>query len=94
MIDATGITRYYYDDMRRLVTNDSPQGKLYYAYDKAGSVTNISSSTTNGVRLGYEYEQVSVLTIYTRLLTFPPVFENLKPCHASCASNMPAPFIT
>jgi YD repeat-containing protein len=48
MVDASGVTTYRYDNRNRLIEKVTPQGKLFYAYDANGNVTNIHSSNVNG----------------------------------------------
>jgi YD repeat-containing protein len=43
MTDAGGTTRYAYDDQNRLRIKQAPQGTLYYTYDTAGKITEISA---------------------------------------------------
>jgi RHS repeat-associated protein len=46
MNDASGETHYAYDDQSRLRIKQSPAGTLYYTYDDAGNITQISAQTT------------------------------------------------
>jgi RHS repeat-associated protein len=61
MTDASGMTTYRYDNRNRLVEKATPQGTLLYAYDAHGNVTNISSTTPDGVRLSYGYDTLNHL---------------------------------
>src|SRR5205823_5905382 len=58
MVDQSGTTTYEYDQRDRLTLKNviftgGPTISLHYAYDKNGNVTNIWSSTTNGMNLRY-----------------------------------------
>jgi YD repeat-containing protein len=61
MTDSSGVTAYRYDIRNRLVEKSTPQGTLLYAYDAHGNVTNISSTTPDGVRLSYAYDALNRL---------------------------------
>jgi RHS repeat-associated protein len=61
MTDASGVTAYRYDNRNRLVEKATPQGTLLYAYDSRGNITNISSTTPDGVRLSYAYDALNRL---------------------------------
>lgn len=62
MTDASGAYDYSYDARDRLLTNATPQGTLYYAYDYNGNLTKIQSSTANGTLVAYEYDALNRLT--------------------------------
>ena len=67
MTDASGATSYSYDNRDRLLLktvswNNGPTVSLNYAYDANGEVTNLWSSTTNGVNLVYNYDPLGRLT--------------------------------
>lgn len=61
MTDASGVTAFRYDNRNRLIEKATPQGTLLYAYDAHGSVTNISSTTPDGVRLSYSHDALNRL---------------------------------
>jgi YD repeat-containing protein len=60
MTDASGVTSYRYDNRNRRIEKATPQGTLLYAYDARGNVTNISSTTPDGVRLNYSYDALTL----------------------------------
>jgi len=62
MNDASGSYGYVYDLRDRLVTNTTPSGTLIYGYDANGNVTGITSSTTNGTLVTYQYDALNRLT--------------------------------
>jgi RHS repeat-associated protein len=67
MTDASGSTAYFYDELSQLtnktvVWNGGPTVSLRYGYDFAGTVTNIESSSVNGVNLTYEYDILGRIT--------------------------------
>jgi len=67
MTDVSGVTSYAYDNRDRLQLktmnwSNGPTVSLYYLYDVNGAVTNIWSSTANGVNLAYGYDPLSRLT--------------------------------
>jgi RHS repeat-associated protein len=67
MTDASGVTSYSYNNRDRLLLktvswNNGPTVSLNYAYDANGEVTNLWSSTTNGVNLVYNYDPLGRLT--------------------------------
>jgi YD repeat-containing protein len=66
MMDASGATAYSYDNRDRLLLktvswNNGQVVSLNYLYDANGNVTNVWSSTTNGVSLAYSYDPLSWL---------------------------------
>jgi RHS repeat-associated protein len=67
LIDVSGTTTYAYDVRDRLVLktnswNNGPGIALNYSYDANGNVTNIWSSTVNGVNVAYSYDPLNRLT--------------------------------
>jgi YD repeat-containing protein len=73
MTDASGATFYAYDGRNRLaqktklwgsadVSSAQLSATLNYLYDANGSLTNILSSSTNGVNVGYEYDALNRLS--------------------------------
>ncbi|HYG36918.1 MAG TPA: RHS repeat-associated core domain-containing protein, partial [Clostridia bacterium] len=68
MTNAAGSTAWRYDAQYRLVekmrswSEDGASASLLYAYDPIGNVTNVSSTSTNGVRLAYAYDALNRLT--------------------------------
>jgi RHS repeat-associated protein len=73
MTDASGATAYGFDGRNRLIqkiktwggTGNLPiqlSNVLSYAYDGNGSLTNILSSSANGVNVGYEYDSLNRLS--------------------------------
>ena len=67
MTDASGVTSYSYDSLRRLQVKtvawtNGPTASLNYLYDNTGSLTNLWSSTSNGVNLVYSYDLLGRLT--------------------------------
>ena len=67
MVDASGTTAYAYDVRDRLLLktnswNNGPGISLNYRYDANGNVTNLWSSTVNGVNLAYSYDPLNRLT--------------------------------
>jgi RHS repeat-associated protein len=67
MVDPSGTTAYLYDIRDRLTNkavawNGGTNVALSYAYDANGDVTNIWSSSMNGVNLAYVYDSLSRLT--------------------------------
>ena len=67
MADASGTTRYRYDDQNRLTNKlvtwtGGPAVALNYGYDPLGSLTNLWSSTANGVTNVYRYDLLGRLT--------------------------------
>ena len=67
MVDSGGVTAFSYDDLAELTNktvawNGGPAISLRYGYDLAGTVTNIESSTANGVNLAYQYDILGRLT--------------------------------
>src|SRR6202042_1081691 len=67
MVDPSGATAYQYDLRDRLTNkavswNGETNVALGYAYDANGNVTNILSSTVNGVNLVYAYDPLNRLT--------------------------------
>src|ERR1700678_2902290 len=61
MSDASGNYTYVYDLRDRLTTNATPVGILYYGYDPNGNVTNITSSTSGGTSVSYQYDALNRL---------------------------------
>jgi len=45
-----------------VTTNPTPVGTLYYGYDPNGYQTNLSSATSNGVLITYQYDALNRLT--------------------------------
>ena len=62
MIDASGTSSYIYDVRGRVCTNMTPQGTLYYQYDPNGNLTNMSSSTSGGTEVSYQFDALNRLT--------------------------------
>jgi len=67
MTDASGTTAYRYDDGHRLVQKTKAWGgtlsvTLSYGYDVLGNLTNIVSSTPNGVKVTYGYDALNRLS--------------------------------
>src|SRR3990172_8240879 len=71
MVDASGSTAYAYDVRNRLVNKLKTWAAvglsvaLNYAYDAVGNVTNIASSSPNGVALSYSYDALNRLETAT-----------------------------
>jgi RHS repeat-associated protein len=65
MTDASGTTRYTYDERERLVSKATPQGTLAYTYDAAGNLLSTRSSNTNGVYVTYTYDALNRLSSVT-----------------------------
>jgi RHS repeat-associated protein len=66
MTDPSGATSYSYDTRDRLLLktiawNNGPTVSLNYRYDANGNVTNLWSSTANGVNLVYSYDPLNRL---------------------------------
>jgi RHS repeat-associated protein len=67
MTDASGSTAYAYDDRNRLIEKTKTWAgaglsvALAYSYDASGNLTNIVSSSANGVNVGYEYDALNRL---------------------------------
>ncbi len=61
-VDEAGLHTWVYDLRDRVRTNTTPAGALYYAYDSAGNLTNLQSSTASGVSAGYQYDALNRLT--------------------------------
>ncbi len=67
MTDTSGLTTYSYDNRDRLllkevVWSNGPTVLLNYSYDANGNVTNLWSSTVNGVTNNYQYDALNRLT--------------------------------
>jgi RHS repeat-associated protein len=67
MTDASGVTAYLYDSMNRLnqktvAWSGGPTVALNYGYDTTGLLTNLWSSTVNGVTNAYQYDILGRLT--------------------------------
>ena len=62
MVDASGTNTYTYDSRDRLLTKATPQGTLTYTYDAYGNQATLQSSTTNGTKLTYSYDDLNRLT--------------------------------
>ena len=67
MTDMSGMTSYSYDNRDRLllkevVWSNGPTVLLNYRYDSNGNVTNLWSSTANGVTNNYQYDALNRLT--------------------------------
>jgi len=67
MTDPSGTTTYVFDSRNRLASktqswNGGPVISLSYGYDGNGNVSNIHSSTSNGVNLGYAYDPANRIT--------------------------------
>jgi len=69
MVDGTGTNTYAYDNRDRLLTKATPQGMLTYTYDGFGNLATIQSSTTNGTKLNYYYDDLNRLTNVTDRFT-------------------------
>jgi len=65
MTDASGASSYVYDTRDRLLSKVTSLGTLSYAYDAHGNVTSIKSSNTNGVSVGYTYDELNRLATVT-----------------------------
>jgi RHS repeat-associated protein len=67
MVDASGVTTYYYNGLSQLTnktvtwSGQSPVS-LNYRYDPLGSLTNLWSSTANGVSNAFQYDLLGRLT--------------------------------
>ena len=67
MTDPSGSTSYAYDARDRLALktmawSNGPTASLNYLYDPNGNLTNLWSSTSNGVSLRYEYDPLNRIT--------------------------------
>ena len=67
MVDASGTNSYVYDSLNRLTNKlvswkNGPTMALNYRYDLLGSLTNLWSSTANGVSNAYQYDLLGRLT--------------------------------
>src|SRR5277367_364061 len=62
MIDPSGTSSYIYDVRDRVCTNMTPRGTLYYQYDPNGNLTNMSSSTSGGTEVSYQFDALNRLT--------------------------------
>lgn len=67
MVDASGTNSYVYNPLNQLTNKTvawatGPKVSLNYLYDALGSVTNIWSSTANGVNLAYTYDPLGRIT--------------------------------
>jgi RHS repeat-associated protein len=67
MVDASGTNSYTYDSLNRLTNKivawkGGPMISLNYRYDSLGSITNLWSSTANGVTNCYQYDVLGRLT--------------------------------
>ena len=60
--DQSGSYAWNYDVRDRMTAAFTPNGNLYYAYDRNGNLTNLQSSTINGVWLAFEYDALNRLT--------------------------------
>src|SRR5260221_13325742 len=61
MSDATGLTRYVYDNLDRLYQKLTPLGTLTYSYDENGNVMHIASSNPNGTDVVYDWDEINRL---------------------------------
>jgi len=62
MVDSSGTYVWIYDNRDRVRTNITPAGVVYYDYDANGNLTNLTSSTTSGVSIGYQYDALNRIT--------------------------------
>src|SRR5207249_129116 len=67
MTDPSGSTSYLYDTRDRLTNkvvswSGGPMVPLNYAYDAAGNLTNLASSTAVGTLVSYQYDTLNRLT--------------------------------
>ncbi len=67
MVDASGTTAFYYNGLSQLTNktvtwNAQSPVSLNYGYDALGSLTNLWSSTANGVSNAYQYDLLGRLT--------------------------------
>lgn len=60
--DESGSYAWVYDLRDRVRTNSTPVGALYYGYDRNGNLTNLLSSTPNGVSIAYQYDALNRVT--------------------------------
>jgi RHS repeat-associated protein len=60
--DTSGSYTWVFDKLGRVTTNSTPVGTLYYGYDANGNQTNLSSATSNGVLIAYQYDALNRLT--------------------------------
>jgi RHS repeat-associated protein len=60
--DASGSYAWGYDSRDRLNVAVSPVGALNYQYDRNGNLTNLFSSTVNGVSVAYQYDALNRAT--------------------------------
>ena len=60
--DLSGSYQWVYDLRGRLRTNSTPAGTLFYQYDANGNQTNLSSATSGGVSVVYQYDGLNRLT--------------------------------
>jgi RHS repeat-associated protein len=66
MIEANGrTTQYHYDARDRLHWKATPEGTITYSHDDAGHVTSIKSSTTEGAKAIYGYDELDRLETVT-----------------------------
>ncbi len=65
MSDGSGTTLYFYDARDRLEAVQRPEGTLSYAYDEAGDLRLIVSSTPEGAAMGYTYDALNRLDTVT-----------------------------
>ena len=79
MVDASGVTGYAYDELSRLTNkvvawNGGPTVALNYRYDPLGSLTNLWSSTANGVTNVYRYDLLGRLTNLVAVATNAAIY--------------------
>jgi RHS repeat-associated protein len=61
-IDTSGSYTWVFDSRGRVRTNTTPVGTLYYGYDADGNQTGLSSATSGGINLLYQYDAFNRLT--------------------------------
>ncbi len=62
MTDLSGTNSYTHDSRNRLLTKNTPQGKLTYTYDGFGNLATIVSTNANGTSVSYSYDPLNRLT--------------------------------
>ena len=60
--DLSGNYSWVYDLRGRVATNGTPVGTLYYQYDSNGNQTNLTSATSGGVSVLYQYDALNRIT--------------------------------
>jgi RHS repeat-associated protein len=65
MVDASGTTVFTYDLRDRLLSKDTPQGRLNYTYDSYGNLGSIESTNSSGTKISYQYDALNRLVSAT-----------------------------